>query len=84
MYSIHMRIKVKLYAPAFISHAPVGADGCVELEEGATLGSLYGRLKLPFYLRLKFFWSVNSERAAWNTGLKDGDEVSFLFPLSGG
>jgi molybdopterin converting factor small subunit len=79
-----MQIKVKLYAPAFISHAPVGADGCVELEEGATLGSLYTRLKLPLYLRLGFFWSVNSERGAWNTPLKDGDEVSFLFPLSGG
>jgi len=77
-------IKVKVYAPAFINHDPIGADGCVQLNEGATLSQLYRQLKIPLPLRFSFFCSVNYERAGWNTELKDGDTVAFLFPISGG
>jgi len=41
-------------------------------------------LKIPLPLRFSFFCSVNYERAGWNTELKDGDTVAFLFPISGG
>jgi molybdopterin converting factor small subunit len=77
-------IKVKVYAPAFINHDPIDADGMVTLPEGASLQDLYSLLKLPLPLRLAFFCSVNHEQARWNMTLKDGDTVSFLFPISGG
>jgi molybdopterin converting factor small subunit len=77
-------IKVKVYAPAFVNHDPLGADGTISLEDGATLNNLYRRLHLPIPLRLSFFCSVNYERAKWNKKLKDGDTVTFLFPISGG
>jgi hypothetical protein len=77
-------IKIKIYAPAFISHEQINADGMVTLEEHATLFDLYRRLKLPLVLRLSFFCSVNYEPAKWNQKLKDGDTVTFLFPIPGG
>jgi len=45
---------------------------------------LYRLLKLPVPLRLSVFFCVNYEPAKWNTQLKDGDTVTFLFPISGG
>jgi molybdopterin converting factor small subunit len=77
-------LNVKVYAPAFINHEPIGADGTVSLSDGATLYDLYRRLDLPIPLRLICFCSVNYERAKWKTKLKDGDIVTFLFPISGG
>lgn len=77
-------IKVKVYAPAFINHEPISADGTVTLADRATLNDLYSRLKIPITLRLVCFCSVNYEAARWNTKLEDGDTVTFLFPISGG
>lgn len=77
-------MKVKVYAPAFINHEPIDADGTVTLEDHATLNDLYRRLKLPLPLRLSCFCNVNYAPAKWNTRLKDGDTVTFLFPISGG
>jgi molybdopterin converting factor small subunit len=79
-----VNIKVRVYAPAFINHERIAADGFVTLKVGASLNDLYNALKLPLPLRLSFFCSVNYEQAKWNMKLKDGDVVSFLFPLTGG
>ena len=56
----------------------------VELKNGATVHSLYIRLKMPIHLRLICFCNVNNEPANWKTVLQEGDVVSFVFPISGG
>ncbi len=77
-------IKIKIYAPGFISHDHISLDGMMELEQGSTLADLYKKLEIPFVLRPILVCSVNHERANRKTALKDGDIVSFLVPLSGG
>ena len=79
-----MTIKVRVYAPGFINHDALDPDGFVALEEGDTLWQLFGRIKMPLGLRLVMACSVNYEQAGWATRLKDGDVVSFLFPIAGG
>lgn len=77
-------MKVKVYAPAWISHERIDDDGLVVLDEGSTLKDLYRVLKVPIPLRLSVFCSLNSEPAGPNTRLNDQDTVSFIFPLVGG
>jgi molybdopterin converting factor small subunit len=77
-------IKVKVFAPAFISHENITSDNQVALDDGATLNDLCGKLKLPLPLRLLSLFYVNYEQTRINTKLDDGDVVSFLFPISGG
>jgi molybdopterin converting factor small subunit len=77
-------IKVKVYLPAFVNHDHLNPDGTATLEESAILLDLYRLLKLPVPLRLSVFFRINYEPAKWNTPLKDGDTVTFLFPISGG
>jgi molybdopterin converting factor small subunit len=79
-----MEIKVKVYAPSFIHNEIPDDDGWVALHEGASINDLYKKLKLPLPLRLSFLFSVNYEQAHGDTKLKDGDVISFLFPVSGG
>ncbi len=79
-----MEIKVKVYAPSFIHNEIPDEDGWVVLQEGASIYDLYKKLKIPLPLRLNFLFSVNYEQAHWDTKLKDGDVISFLFPVSGG
>lgn len=79
-----MAIKVKVYAPGFINHESIDQNGFVSLQDGDSVFTLYHKLKLPLPLRLILACSVNEEQAWWNTVLKDGDVVSFLFPISGG
>jgi len=79
-----MTIRVKVYAPGFVNHESIGPDGFIHLQEGDSVRNLYHKLKLPLPLRLVMACSVNYEQARWGTVLKDGDVVSFLFPISGG
>lgn len=77
-------IRVKVLAPALISHDRFDKDGYVHLSDGDTLGSLLKLLKAPLPLRFSHFLRVNYERVPLSTKLHDGDVVTFLFPLSGG
>jgi molybdopterin converting factor small subunit len=77
-------IKVKVFVPAFVNHELVDPDGMIDLREGAKMADLYNELKLPLPLRLSFLYCVNYEQAKWNTPLKDGDTITFLFPITGG
>jgi len=82
--SWRITIKVKVFVPAFINHDNVDSDSYVTLNDGATMTYLYRQLKLPFPLRLSILFFVNYEQAKWNTRLKDGDTITFLFPVTGG
>lgn len=81
-----MRITVKLYAAV---RDIVGVkEETVELKEGATVAALlddYIR-RFPQIGRYKdhLILSVNKEYGAPTRLLRDGDEVSFLPPVSGG
>jgi len=73
-----------VFAPAFIDHKTIDDTGCVTMSDGSTINDLYNLLHLPIPLRLSYFCNINYEPAKKNTPLKDGDTVSFLFPISGG
>lgn len=77
-------MQIKVFAPAFISHAPIDEDGYIFLENGATLKNLCQELKVPLIYRVSLFYVVNYDHVGINTKLKDGDIVSFIFPFSGG
>jgi molybdopterin converting factor small subunit len=77
-------MQIKVYAPAFIDHAALDPDGRATLPAGAKLRDLYALLKVPLPLRSRIFFSLNYEQARGNPALKDGDVVTFLFPISGG
>jgi molybdopterin converting factor small subunit len=79
-----MKIKVKVYAPGFISHDAFDSTGCVELDEGNSISDLCQKLKVSFALRHIMLYAVNYDQTKLNTKLKDKDTVSFLFPFSGG
>jgi molybdopterin converting factor small subunit len=77
-------IKVRINAPPFCDHSLVDESGCINLESGAKLSSLYKIIKVPAALRLLMITSVNYERARPSRELIDGDEVSIFWPISGG
>lgn len=81
-----MRVTVKLFGAVRES---VGEKELqVELDEGATLGALRGRLaaQYPVFDELggRLAGSVAFEVVPFETTLADGDEVAFLPPVSGG
>ncbi len=81
-----MKVKVKLFA-AF--RDIVGAkEEELELKEGSTVQSLLEdyirRFPQMGRFREHIILSVNKEYGASGRLLKDGDEVSFLPPVSGG
>lgn len=60
----------------------------IELAEGATVGALWAQL-VARYPRLagysgSLLYAVNEEFSDTATGLRDGDEVAFIPPVSGG
>ncbi|MEN9934079.1 MAG: hypothetical protein RLZZ387_658 [Chloroflexota bacterium] len=64
------------------------AEERVELEPGATVAVLWEHL-VARYPRLagysgRLLYAVNQEFATLESGLRDGDEVAFIPPVSGG
>jgi molybdopterin converting factor small subunit len=77
-------MRIKVFAPSFLNLSALDAEGYITLNEGATVGTLYKKLKVPLALRPFMISSVNYKSAKMNQELRDGDTVSFLTPLSGG
>jgi MoaE-MoaD fusion protein len=81
-----MRVTVRFFAG---QRDIVGAsEQLVELENGATLGMLWEQL-IERYPRLGGFrrrvlYAVNQEYSDLDSELRDGDEVAFIPPVSGG
>lgn len=81
-----MRVKVKLFA---VFRDMVGTkEEDLELEQGTTVQGLLEKYITRFpemgRFRDHIILSVNKEYGAPGKVLKDGDEVSFLPPVSGG
>jgi molybdopterin converting factor subunit 1 len=74
----------------FAGHRDIVGRPELELpqEQGATVGSLWEQL-ITAYPRLagytgRLLYAVNQEFASPATALRDGDEVAFIPPVSGG
>jgi molybdopterin converting factor small subunit len=77
-------MRIKVYAPGFLSRSQLEADGTLMLDTGATLDDLYSRLHLPASFRFSFSCSINDTKAVWTAELHDGDRVAFMYPMAGG
>jgi molybdopterin converting factor small subunit len=80
-----LKITVKLFPGT--PGLPEGQPQVVEVPDGATVGEVVMRLKAEVAAGAE--WSrpvliVNQAAVAWDTPLKDGDEVLVLWPLGGG
>lgn len=79
-----MRVRIRLFA-AF--REIVGADALdLDLGPGATVGELWGRLSARYEGLVAHHpaAAVNATMAPLTATLRDGDEVAFLPPVSGG
>jgi molybdopterin converting factor small subunit len=79
-----MPIKVRVYAPGFISHEAIDQDGYVQLAEGSSVRHLYRKMQVSLIARLLVTSFVNYEPAKMNRKLEENDIVSLMFPVSGG
>lgn len=77
-------MRVKVYAPAFLNHDCLDAQGYLEMAEGARLRHALDALRVPLVLRPVLLCTLNYERVKLSTHLKDGDVVSIIAPISGG
>ncbi|MDP2953472.1 MAG: molybdopterin converting factor subunit 1 [Chloroflexota bacterium] len=79
-----MKVKVRLFATY---REKVGRGELeMEVEEGATIGTVAQRLEKDFpQLRLRpLIAALNSQYVEPDALLREGDEVAFLPPMSGG
>jgi molybdopterin synthase catalytic subunit len=81
-----MRVTIRLFARLRdITGAP---ELTREIEAGATIGSLWAALVVEFPDLARYERSisaaVNADYARMEQPLRDGDEVAFLPPVSGG
>jgi molybdopterin converting factor small subunit len=79
-----MPIKIKIYAPAFVSRQAIDEFGYIHLPDGSSLRDVYALLKIPWVMHPVMMCTVNYDHSPLATPLKDGDTVSFIFPISGG
>ncbi len=81
-----MRVVVKLFGP--LREAAGAKEVAMELPEGSHVADLRERLAAEFpaleRFRGRLAASVNLEIASLDAPLRDGDEVAFLPPVSGG
>lgn len=77
-------MKVKVFPPGGCDRSALDERSWVELPEGSTLGDVLKLIKCsPVKARLLKV-SVNGERAALGTKLRDGDVVGFFSLVTGG
>lgn len=81
-----MRVTVRYFA----GHRDITglAEERIDLADGATVGALWEQL-VAHYPRLegysgRLLYAVNQEFGSLATELRDGDEVAFIPPVSGG
>ncbi len=77
-----MRIKVKLFANL---REKIGYDEKeIEISDGATLNDVWMRVAENSDWRDEILMAVNMDYANPDTLVKDGDEVAFFPPVTGG
>jgi molybdopterin converting factor subunit 1 len=88
MASVSATIRVKVLFFGSIRELCGFSEECPQIAEGATLDELFSsygaRFPKLFSFRDSLVAARNQEFAAWDTKLRDGDEIAFLPPVSGG
>ena len=81
-----MRVTVRLFAR--LRDIAGTAELARDVAPGSTIGSVWRQLAIEFPALAPYEQSissaVNAEYARMNTPIRDGDEVAFLPPVSGG
>jgi molybdopterin converting factor subunit 1 len=79
-----MTLNVKLFAS--VREAVGSRAETVEMSDGTTVGGLWQSYvsRYPKLANLSVAYAVNHEYAGAECLLKDGDEVAFIPPVSGG
>ncbi|XMB86846.1 MoaD/ThiS family protein [Mycoplasmatota bacterium WC44] len=77
-------MKIKVYVPAIAKIELLDEDNNLELDDGATLRTVYRKLKIPIKYRAFLTCFVNYEKVKMSTKLNEGDVVSFMTIISGG
>jgi molybdopterin converting factor subunit 1 len=81
-----MRVKVKFFA--ILRERAGAAEAVKEVPEGSTVTDLWTRLQQDYpklaVPGIRLLYAVNQNYVAPDSILKDGDEVVFIPPVSGG
>ncbi|MEE9252825.1 MAG: MoaD/ThiS family protein [Thermodesulfobacteriota bacterium] len=80
-----MRVKLRLYA--YLGENRGKSEEVLEVEEGTRVGELWNDYKnswIPNAKNFRVCFAVNGEYAEEDRELKEGDEVAFIPPVSGG
>ena len=79
-----MKIRVMLFA--YLRETVGYKEKELEIQEGTRVGELWNNYKAKFAIEgnLRILFAVNEEYVDGERELRDGDEVAFIPPVSGG
>jgi molybdopterin synthase sulfur carrier subunit len=79
-----MRVKLRLFA--YLREAFGIDEKEIEIEDGTTVGALWDQFKdkIPQNRNFRVLFAINGEYVEKDAELKEGDEVVFIPPVSGG
>lgn len=79
-----MRVRLKLFA--YLRETLGTKEEEIEVEEGAKVGEIWESFKdkVPMNKNFRVLFAVNGQYVEKDRELKEGDEVVFIPPVSGG
>jgi len=77
-------IKIKVYPGPFVDDRLIDEDGIILIDEGSRVRDLLKILKIPRAVYKLGLYSLNYKTVPIDEKLEDGDEFSFISPISGG
>ena len=77
-------MRVKISVSGIADHSVLDDGEYLELEEKATIWTIYSRLRIPFHLRPFYKCYLNYKPAGMRDKIKDGDEIFFMTLAAGG
>lgn len=77
-------MRVKISVSGIADHSVLQDDEYLELDEKATVWTVYSRLRIPLHLRPFYKCYLNYKPARMRDKLKEGDEILFMTLAAGG
>ena len=83
---IYKKMRVKLRLFAYLRETFGIDEEEIEIEDRTTVGALWDQFKdkIPQNRNFRVLFAINGEYAERDTELKEGDEIVFIPPVSGG